>query len=266
MYSIIGGDGKEYGPVTVDQVRAWMAAGRANHSTKVKLVGSLDWKTIAECPEIAGAAPVANAQAVLAGMASSRTPVLDVMSCYDRSWTLLKADFWPIVGVTFIIAVIHGCLLGVERRNLYFLGLIFNKVISGGLFFYFLLKIRGQPATVGDAFAGFKKAFLPLVVIGLLVSIFVTIGVFCLILPGIYLGVAYTFSSIIAVDKGLPFWDSMELSRRVVTKNWWRIFGLLLLSIPFVLLGICALGVGVFIAFPLIVGAIAYAYEDLVNP
>jgi uncharacterized membrane protein len=103
-------------------------------------------------------------------------------------------------------------------------------------------------------------------VIGLLVSIFVTIGVFCLILPGIYLGVAYTFSSIIAVDKGLPFWDSMELSRRVVTKNWWRIFGLLLLSIPFVLLGICALGVGVFIAFPLIVGAIAYAYEDLVNP
>jgi uncharacterized membrane protein len=42
--------------------------------------------------------------------------------------------------------------------------------------------------------------------------------------------------------------------------------GLLLLSIPFILLGIAALGIGIFVAIPLITGAFVYAYEDLCNP
>ena len=33
MYTIIGGDGKEYGPVTAEQIRSWIAAGRANLET-----------------------------------------------------------------------------------------------------------------------------------------------------------------------------------------------------------------------------------------
>jgi hypothetical protein len=52
MYTIIGGDGKEYGPVSADQVRAWVAGARANLKTKVKLVGSDTWITVADIPEI----------------------------------------------------------------------------------------------------------------------------------------------------------------------------------------------------------------------
>jgi hypothetical protein len=36
MFTIIGGDGVEYGPVSADQVRAWITAGRANLETKAK--------------------------------------------------------------------------------------------------------------------------------------------------------------------------------------------------------------------------------------
>jgi hypothetical protein len=52
MYTIIGGDGKEYGPVTAEQVRSWIAGGRANLETKVKEVGGDTWKTVADFPEI----------------------------------------------------------------------------------------------------------------------------------------------------------------------------------------------------------------------
>ena len=38
---------------------------------------------------------------------------------------------------------------------------------------------------------------------------------------------------------------------------------LILLSIPFFLLGVAALVVGIFVALPLVAGAFAYAYEDL---
>jgi len=57
MYKIIGGDGKEYGPVTTDQLKQWMADGRANAQTKVMPEGASDWKLLAEIPELASTLP-----------------------------------------------------------------------------------------------------------------------------------------------------------------------------------------------------------------
>jgi len=54
-YTIIGHDQKPYGPVTDDQIRQWIAAGRVNPSTRVQLEGTSDWKTLSEFPEFAGA-------------------------------------------------------------------------------------------------------------------------------------------------------------------------------------------------------------------
>lgn len=53
MYIIIGGDGKEYGPATVAQVRTWLGAGRANLDTKAKEVGSDEWRRLGDYPDFA---------------------------------------------------------------------------------------------------------------------------------------------------------------------------------------------------------------------
>jgi prepilin-type processing-associated H-X9-DG protein len=55
MYKLLGADQKEYGPVSADQVRAWIEQGRANARSKLQAAGSTDWKTLAEFPEFAGA-------------------------------------------------------------------------------------------------------------------------------------------------------------------------------------------------------------------
>ena len=263
MYTIIGGDGKEYGPVTAEQVRAWIAAGRANLETKVKAEGTDAWRQVADFPDLAP--PPAQAAPVSVAL-PGRAATLDVLACYERSWNLLKSDFWPLVGVSFVIILLLGVLGYGQHRGVFFTTPLFGGVLTGGWYYYFILKIRGQPATLGDAFAGFTRAFLNLVVISILVSLIVTVGLFLLVLPGIYFAVAYAFAYMLATDKRLPMWDSMETSRRTVTRQWWRVFGLLLLGIPFALLGFAALGIGIFVAGPLIVGAGAYAYEDLFNP
>ncbi|HEY5080258.1 MAG TPA: hypothetical protein VII43_10435, partial [Opitutaceae bacterium] len=108
--------------------------------------------------------------------------------------------------------------------------------------------------------------FVAIVIASILIHVFLTVGFICLVLPGVYLLVAYTFTYILAIDKGLGFWEAMEASRRTITKKWWSVLGLLLLGIPFMLLGCLALGVGIFVALPLVVGAMVYAYEDLCNP
>jgi len=53
MYKIIGADGKEYGPITLAQLRDWFAQGRVNAQTKVKPDESDEWKTAADLPELA---------------------------------------------------------------------------------------------------------------------------------------------------------------------------------------------------------------------
>jgi hypothetical protein len=250
MYTIIGGDGKEYGPVTADQVRSWIAGGRANLDTKVKAAGSDEWRRVADVPEITGAGGTpAAAAAALAQLPAVARP-LDILSCYERSWNLLKADFWPILGVTLLITLITACIGYTAFIGILFVSPLLGGLLSGGLFYYYLKRIRGQPATLGDAFAGFTRAPLALIVCSLLRYVLVFVGCLLLIIPGIYLLIAYAFVFLVAVDKNPGIWETMELSRRTVTRQWWRVLGLVLLGIPFFLLGFIALGVGIFIAIP----------------
>jgi hypothetical protein len=263
MYTIIGGDGKEYGPVAAGQIRTWIAGGRANLDTKVKAEGSDEWKTVADFPELTGqGAPQMPTFAPRAGL-------LDIISCYERSWELLKANFWPLVGVSLFGFVLMLAISWVQSEVAYLQVLttpLFAVPLMGGWYYYFLKRIRGESTTVGDLFAGFTRGYVNLVVTGLLVTTFSMIGIICLVIPGIYLIVAYSFAYILATDKRLSFWNAMETSRKTVTRQWWRILGVILLAIPFLLLGVAALGVGIFVALPFIIGAQAYAYEDLCNP
>jgi len=57
MFSIMGGDGKEYGPVSVDQVKRWLAERRANLDTQVRRVGEEQWQRLGDCGEITGNVP-----------------------------------------------------------------------------------------------------------------------------------------------------------------------------------------------------------------
>jgi TM2 domain-containing membrane protein YozV len=51
MYKIIGADGREYGPVGADQVRQWIAEGRANAQTRAQAEGGTDWRPLADFAE-----------------------------------------------------------------------------------------------------------------------------------------------------------------------------------------------------------------------
>jgi hypothetical protein len=50
MYRIIGSDGREYGPISADQLRQWVAQGRANATTPTLAEGATEWKPLASIP------------------------------------------------------------------------------------------------------------------------------------------------------------------------------------------------------------------------
>jgi hypothetical protein len=272
MYKIVGADGRQYGPVSVDVVREWIAAGRANAETMVQPEGTTDWKPLGSFAEFADAlaakapppsapsAPpiveTANAEA-LANEILVRDYTLDIGGCLNRAWELMKTNFWPIVGVTALILVLF-----VATSSIY-VGILLTGPLLGGLNWYYLKLIRGQQADLNDAFAGFTQAFVQLMLAGLVTSILESIGFFLCILPGIYLIVAWIMTFTLILDKRLQFWDAMEVSRKVVSKHWWSFFGFFLLWCLINLGGLLLCVLGLFITFPWTCIAIVYAYEDI---
>src|SRR5882672_2361656 len=53
MYRIIGADGQQYGPVSAEQMRRWLAENRLHALTLVQAEGSPDWKPLGSYPEFA---------------------------------------------------------------------------------------------------------------------------------------------------------------------------------------------------------------------
>jgi uncharacterized membrane protein len=175
---------------------------------------------------------------------------------------MVTGNFWPVVGASVLVFLAQTALgvipfLGVVAE------LLLGGVFAGGLYHFLLKLVRRQQADVSDAFLGFRLAFVPLMLAGLVKSLLTAVGVALCILPGIYLGVAWVFTYLLVVDRGLDFWPAMELSRRVVTKHWWVLLGLLLVNLLLCLAGVLACVVGIFVAIPLGLGAVVYAYEDI---
>lgn len=86
----------------------------------------------------------------------------------------------------------------------------------------------------------------------LLIYIMTIIGFVLLILPGIYLSIAYVFALPLIADKGMNVWEAMELSRKAVTKHWFKVFALFFLLSLIMTLGALALGIGLIWAVPLL--------------
>ena len=55
MYRIIGGDGQEYGPISADQIRQWIAEGRLSAQSQIREESSAGWQELGSLPEFAGA-------------------------------------------------------------------------------------------------------------------------------------------------------------------------------------------------------------------
>jgi uncharacterized membrane protein len=96
------------------------------------------------------------------------------------------------------------------------------------------------------------------------VSLLLTgLGFLCLILPGIYLWVAWSFTLPLIIDKRLDFWTAMELSRKVVTRHWWMFFAFAIVLTMLKIAGLLIFIVGLFLTLPVAVAALMFAYEDV---
>ncbi len=179
----------------------------------------------------------------------------------NRGWELFKQNIGGFVGFSFLYLVAVG-----GSGQIPYVGWLIQTLIGAPLaagFFIVADKIaKGQTHEFNDFFKGFDH-MMQLVIGNLVMSVLIVLGLILLIVPGIYLAVAYGMFVPIVVFARMEFWPALELSRKVVTKNWGNFFVLVLVYIGIALLGFLALGVGILAALPVIYCISYVVYDDI---
>src|SRR5579862_2866578 len=193
-YKIIGGDLKQYGPVTDEDVRKWVAEGRLNSQSLVQAEGDIEWKQLSTFPEFADALaakpaiPTAPLPAEMPTNWSQHDYELDIGGCLSRGWNLFKENMGTLFGAFFIailllmiagfiIGAIFGTVSGVLVPKAFLTSPLWEQILKvpvkvatsllggplfGGVFYIFIQRMRNRQANAGDVFIGFQKMFLQL--------------------------------------------------------------------------------------------------------
>jgi hypothetical protein len=161
MYRIIGADGQIYGPVSADQLRRWIAEGRANAETRTLAEGSAEWKPL-------GTLPGFLTPPVEAGRAQSNLGAGPVAPLRYRRETNTLAISGLILGI-FSCTIGICCCYGLPFN---LLGLIFSLMA--------MLQIDRHPEWYegkGLAIAGLILSAFSLVLAFLLLLVFGTLSI-----------------------------------------------------------------------------------------
>lgn len=131
-----------------------------------------------------------------------------------------------------------------------------------GLYFMGVRRASNGPIAVGQIFQYFGR-MLPLVLGMFLLYLLLALGFILLVLPGIYLMVAYAFALPLMADKGLSPWQALEISRKAVTHRWFSFFAFLILTLLIYLISIVFLFIPLIWTFPWLMIAFGITYRNL---
>jgi hypothetical protein len=110
-YTLIGGDQKQYGPVTDEQLRQWIRDGRVNPQSQVKAEGDAEWRPVSAFPEFA--MMFGNGTA---GSTPSAAPSSQVMRLKTRLKLLLCMEVLFII-CTIALGIFDDSLLPEQLRD-----------------------------------------------------------------------------------------------------------------------------------------------------
>ncbi len=122
--------------------------------------------------------------------------------------------------------------------------------------------VRGESYEFSDFFSGYQK-FGNLLGAGLLSGLLIVVGTLFCLLPGIYLAVAYSWVLMIVYFQDGAIWETMEASRKIITKQWFEFFIFMLLGNLIVFAGLLLCGVGILAAAPIVWIAQYLLYRDV---
>ena len=301
-YEMIGGDGEQYGPFTIQQLQDNLSNGRANAQTQIRETGTEAWQPLGQ---LLGSQSIENfaeyREAILAGNRR-----LDVGLAFSQGGELFKAHMGTLIG-GFLLFM----LLIVATASVPFVGscvqITLQGPLLGGFFILILNLIRTGAASMNDLIKGFESfggLFLLTLVQTLIVTLIILPG-FALMIGGFVMEVDFRniqwqneeavlkalgagllhpltilgfllmfllslvsyalifFPLPLLADKKLGLGEAFGLGFQVSKRNFFPILKLIIIGSLVVGISLIPCGLGLIFAGPWFYAVFAQAYEQL---
>ena len=187
---------------------------------------------------------------------------MDLLQLMQKARTLLAPHWVLSIGV----CLVYGLAVAVPAElNSY--GEMLSFLLAGplqlGLCFFFLNLVRGQETRFELLFEGFKPLLTVLLSYAIIAALTI-VGLILLIVPGIIVALGFSMTYyVIADDPEITFQVALEQSWKLTDGFKMELLVLNLRFIPWYLLGLLCLIVGVFAVIPWHNTTLALYYEHL---
>lgn len=178
-------------------------------------------------------------------------------------WSYM-APFLIYLIITSVIAVLQDATVGTGEGVAASLTQVIVNILvyplGIGLGLLGIRRAAGKDTPLSTLWEPYSQ-FIPLVVMLVLMGLLIVGGFFLLVLPGIYLAVAYSFAPYLMIEKNMGVWEALETSRKAITPCWWRYFGLLLIAVLLFIVGTIPLLIGLVWVLPIMAIAIGEVFK-----
>jgi hypothetical protein len=184
---------------------------------------------------------------------------------FKKNWQFLIEFF-----VTIIIAsVIPDWLHSWARDNFpnssflfSIIGWIVQMITGIGVIVISLKLVDGKKPGFKDIYKDYNL-LLNYFLGSLLYGIVVIVGLILLVVPGIYWGIKYQYTTYLIIDKKMGVWEAFKKSGQLTHRVKLKLFLLGLCYIGITIVGVLLVGIGLLISWPVIALSSAYVYRKL---
>lgn len=200
-------------------------------------------------------------------------PAIAIGECISFGWTTFKKRPWffiqaalVIVGVYLVLGIV-AAIVGLNAKEvgdalgdgLSSIAGVFTGIGTIALY----LKAHDDVASARIKDLWHPELFIKYLLASILMGLIVFVGFLLLIVPGIIFSLMLAFTLYLVVDRNLGPINALKESRRLTRGNRWSL-ALLGLALVFLnIVGLVALGIGLFVTVPVSGLAMVHAYRTL---
>lgn len=192
----------------------------------------------------------------------------------STSWQRTKAQIWVLSGLIIGMSIISFTLgafampiqqsvMGAIVINL--ISCIISCIFALGYMKNIFQALDGEEPQF-SAYGQQARKIITYLVANILMAIIVTLGLCLFIIPGIYLALRLQFYAALIVEDDAGINESLQRSWEITRGQEMSLFMLMLAMIGICILGLILLGIGIFVAMPLIYMMYAYVFRKLNAP
>jgi uncharacterized membrane protein len=184
----------------------------------------------------------------------------------SQGWELIKGQLGIFIAFNLVFGLLAGIVALIPCLGIFVFLLV--PFFTGGYMVALREADLGNKVTL-ETFLSVRQSSIygQLLVQSIVHGLLVLFGLLCCGIPGLYLIIAYTFAvPFLVFEYNNDFWLAMESSRKVISANWFGIFGLtLVINLITSLLGQLTCCIGFLVLIPWNYAVIYCAYKDIVG-